>query len=163
MCIRDRNTGYYSTTAGVDTEIEFCLAKRDTSQNNISGILRYNTPLTYLHRFDYRELGEIAYFPSDDYINIRVVREACENGSCAGFAVSGGTVNSKNNGIVVESDFFGSNEAYSGVIVHEIGHYLGLAHTFKGGCKNDDCLKDCLLYTSPSPRDATLSRMPSSA
>ena len=26
---------------------------------------------------------------------------------------------------------------------------------------NDD--KDCLLYTSPSPRDATLSRMPSSA
>ena len=25
------------------------------------------------------------------------------------------------------------------------------------------CLKGCLLYTSPSPRDATLSRMPSSA
>ena len=26
-----------------------------------------------------------------------------------------------------------------------------------------DITKDCLLYTSPSPRDATLSRMPSSA
>ena len=26
-----------------------------------------------------------------------------------------------------------------------------------------DDIKDCLLYTSPSPRDATLSRMPSSA
>ena len=26
-----------------------------------------------------------------------------------------------------------------------------------------DKFKDCLLYTSPSPRDATLSRMPSSA
>ena len=26
-----------------------------------------------------------------------------------------------------------------------------------------DCLYFCLLYTSPSPRDATLSRMPSSA
>ena len=26
-----------------------------------------------------------------------------------------------------------------------------------------DVSKDCLLYTSPSPRDATLSRMPSSA
>ena len=26
-----------------------------------------------------------------------------------------------------------------------------------------DTYKDCLLYTSPSPRDATLSRMPSSA
>ena len=28
---------------------------------------------------------------------------------------------------------------------------------------HSDYLKDCLLYTSPSPRDATLSRMPSSA
>ena len=26
-----------------------------------------------------------------------------------------------------------------------------------------DLVRDCLLYTSPSPRDATLSRMPSSA
>ena len=26
-----------------------------------------------------------------------------------------------------------------------------------------ECFKSCLLYTSPSPRDATLSRMPSSA
>ena len=29
--------------------------------------------------------------------------------------------------------------------------------------KNEDANKICLLYTSPSPRDATLSRMPSSA
>ena len=29
--------------------------------------------------------------------------------------------------------------------------------------KNIDELKDCLLYTSPSPRDGLLSRMPSSA
>ena len=28
---------------------------------------------------------------------------------------------------------------------------------------NPDDVQDCLLYTSPSPRDATLSRMPSSA
>ena len=28
---------------------------------------------------------------------------------------------------------------------------------------NDVKMKNCLLYTSPSPRDATLSRMPSSA
>ena len=29
--------------------------------------------------------------------------------------------------------------------------------------KNEEIKKICLLYTSPSPRDATLSRMPSSA
>ena len=36
--------------------------------------------------------------------------------------------------------------------------------TFKGDKKLTGAfLRDCLLYTSPSPRDATLSRMPSSA
>ena len=32
-----------------------------------------------------------------------------------------------------------------------------------GGEDDDEDDEDCLLYTSPSPRDATLSRMPSSA
>ena len=32
-----------------------------------------------------------------------------------------------------------------------------------GGLEYNDEVKACLLYTSPSPRDATLSRMPSSA
>ena len=33
----------------------------------------------------------------------------------------------------------------------------------KGGGKGSKGGTSCLLYTSPSPRDATLSRMPSSA
>ena len=37
-------------------------------------------------------------------------------------------------------------------LVDEIAHKTTFAN-----------MKDCLLYTSPSPRDATLSRMPSSA
>ena len=36
-----------------------------------------------------------------------------------------------------------------------------IEHCFKG--YHDIFVHDCLLYTSPSPRDATLSRMPSSA
>ena len=38
---------------------------------------------------------------------------------------------------------------------------LYIGHSF--GRKFAELLEDCLLYTSPSPRDATLSRMPSSA
>ena len=34
---------------------------------------------------------------------------------------------------------------------------------FKENAKVIDCCKSCLLYTSPSPRDRSLSRMPSSA
>ena len=33
----------------------------------------------------------------------------------------------------------------------------------RGDCFLDDVIKVCLLYTSPSPRDEVLSRMPSSA
>ena len=49
-----------------------------------------------------------------------------------------------------------------------IGGYLN-KFKFENEVKEDDILMDfgcgggCLLYTSPSPRDATLSRMPSSA
>ena len=35
--------------------------------------------------------------------------------------------------------------------------------TFKTKVADDNGIQNCLLYTSPSPRDATLSRMPSSA
>ena len=35
--------------------------------------------------------------------------------------------------------------------------------TFAGTLVNKDTTNDCLLYTSPSPRDGLLSRMPSSA
>ena len=49
--------------------------------------------------------------------------------------------------------------------------FLYQGTTYDGKYKNPHCRKciegdmpkDCLLYTSPSPRDATLSRMPSSA
>ena len=40
------------------------------------------------------------------------------------------------------------------LVLHNKTNFLGI--------KPKD-LEDCLLYTSPSPRDATLSRMPSSA
>ena len=39
--------------------------------------------------------------------------------------------------------------------------FIGMKPTMM--VKEGDHVKACLLYTSPSPRDATLSRMPSSA
>ena len=40
---------------------------------------------------------------------------------------------------------------------------VGLGNEAEGGFELCRQLRGCLLYTSPSPRDATLSRMPSSA
>ena len=53
-----------------------------------------------------------------------------------------------------------------------VGNEKGIVYQKAFGIKNpltnekyktDDIFRICLLYTSPSPRDATLSRMPSSA
>ena len=41
--------------------------------------------------------------------------------------------------------------------------YLRLTRKQAHEWQKEEILIDCLLYTSPSPRDATLSRMPSSA
>ena len=60
----------------------------------------------------------------------------------------------------------------SGIVANETFREMGLRSQVSGSCSID--LREhidrkvlrfmgCLLYTSPSPRDATLSRMPSSA
>ena len=56
------------------------------------------------------------------------------------------------------------NRAYpgcTGVYLDRAGHML--AFYGRKGSPRAGLIQDCLLYTSPSPRDATLSRMPSSA
>ena len=57
-----------------------------------------------------------------------------------------------------------ANEIKPGMIIEHKNDYWNVLKTQhvkpgKGGAFN----QVCLLYTSPSPRDATLSRMPSSA
>ena len=44
-----------------------------------------------------------------------------------------------------------------------VGSGIDPAVLAEAGARDTDLLIACLLYTSPSPRDATLSRMPSSA
>ena len=55
-------------------------------------------------------------------------------------------------GVTIAVDAMGADNGPSAIIE-------GVAHAFKRGCQAEVCL----LYTSPSPRDRTRSRMPSSA
>ena len=67
--------------------------------------------------------------------------------------------------VVVDEDLnvVGRAMRPTGFRLDQIGAETLDAAAREGGLESDDLSYVCLLYTSPSPRDATLSRMPSSA
>lgn len=137
------NSGAYAQANGVDTEIGFCLAARDPQGNFSSGINRMASALTNvtLETQD-ASLKALSQWNSTQYLNIWVVAEITSTAmgpGVAGYASFPTSHGSATDGIVVEARYFGTSNDDSKVTVHEAGHYLGLYHTFEGGCPNTDC------------------------
>ncbi len=137
------NIGFYNPNTGVDTEIDFCLAIRDPQNNSTNGINRIASELTNLTmETQDQDLKALLQWNSLEYLNIWIVNEitSLSSGSgVAGYATYPAAHGLPEDGIVIEARFTGSSENNSKVLVHEAGHYLGLYHTFEGGCSNDDC------------------------
>ncbi|MCB0581147.1 MAG: gliding motility-associated C-terminal domain-containing protein, partial [Phaeodactylibacter sp.] len=156
------NDGYYNSATGVDTEIAFCLAQRTPANQATPGINRVRSSLTeFNYSTEDQALKDLIRWNPREYINIWVVREICNNNGCgpAGYAYLPAAHGADYDGIVVEARYVNADPANATVLAHEMGHYLGLYHTFEGGCPNSNCLTqgDRVCDTPP---DNTTARTP---
>ena len=140
------NADPYDPSDGVGVDIEFCLASMDVNGQPSNGIERVRSPLTtFVMETQDIKLKSLSRWPSTCYCNIYVVSEiisASSGPGVVGYAFFPSTHGQPEDGIVMEAEYFGTDSGTNTVLSHEMGHYLGLYHTFQGGCKNDDCLMD---------------------
>lgn len=120
--------------------IEFRLAKLDPDGNCTDGIVRVWSPQTFNATDDVKA---VSYWPSDDYFNVWVVATIDNDGEpgiILGYAQFPGFGSEFTDGVVVRSDYVGgigtagNNGSVGRTLTHEAGHWLGLLHTFQGGC-----------------------------
>ena len=138
------NSGYYDPADGVNTQIQFCMAQRDPFNNATNGITRDISAYTVMggpaYYSDDQQVKDINRWNPLCYINIWIVKSIPT--SVVGYAYLPPAHGSNVDGIIIEAAYFGSSYANDVVAAHEMGHYLGLYHTFEGGCTNNDCAAD---------------------
>lgn len=155
-------TGAYTASPGADTRIRFCLAKQDPEGGNTNGITRTATywgdNLNMQNEDD--KLKNVIIWDPIRYVNIWVVSGI--NGEAYAFFRCGQWIRSGVGGYATLPPNGGPTDglvvAGLGVdlLAHEMGHYLGLYHTFEGGCFNNDCTTNGDLVCDTPPDDEVL-------
>ncbi len=153
---------------GVDTRIQFCLASKDPQGNASTGINRVMSSLTTTTQADEQNLKSLIVWDPTRYLNIWVVKNISSStgDEILGYANPPDGPNPQIHGIVVAGKYFGTLGSVQSpynkgrTATHEIGHFLGLLHTFgtNGTCDGPGSL-NCLnagdrVCDTPSEQDA---------
>ncbi|MCU0341031.1 MAG: M43 family zinc metalloprotease [Spirosomaceae bacterium] len=149
--------GFNTNTVGADTGIEFYLANIDPNGQPTNGITRqlYTQKTTFDINTDDQLLSNIVSWPTDRYLNIWVARYGSNFLGIAQFpSVSGikgldeeNELLERTDGVFIDFRVFGSGTGtlsrlynLGRTTTHEVGHWLGLIHTWGDtDCGDDYC------------------------
>ncbi len=126
---------------GTDTMIEFYLATEDPNGNPTNGITR-SVNNTWFN--DGGSYWNTLAWDTNRYLNIYTNSASGALGYVPNLP-QGGIVGSNSDRVVVLWSSFGLNGPIGPpfdkgrTTTHEVGHYLGLDHTFSGGCAGGNC------------------------
>ncbi|MEX2512774.1 MAG: M43 family zinc metalloprotease [Cyclobacteriaceae bacterium] len=135
--------------------IEFVMARQDPSGLPSNGIHRVVGPKDTYNLNDGPLIGELASWPPEEYLNIWVVPLTAPTIGFSSFPLSNELPGldfppptRQTDGVTIDYRYFGSggnavSNSLGRTTTHEVGHYLGLRHTWgDGGCEVDDFVVD---------------------
>jgi len=166
--------GPYFSDTGIlseDINIEFCLADADPNGNASEGINRISSQYADLapnqsapiYGNEDGAMKAESFWDSNYYLNIWLVNNICSSTDPAlvgcgtsGYALFPNNHGNTLDGVVMRSDLWGTSTDNSKVQIHEIGHYLGLYHTFQSGCSEADCMTSGDRVCDTPPDNSTM-------